>query len=198
MLVSDPRKHLSEEFASLVTDRFSFLLSEFGYVSIETCFPDLQLSHGDQCAVRFGNSNVGISIEIFLDFEIYWIDVLLFRSGGGLPTEHSVWGQTGFAPGILISTFIDWSTLPTFSQDLLPPSRPSMSYSEKQRRHKRRQAAVSIHMADVVQNVAQCLKDSAADILRGDTSKFTEIQAFYRKQQNATLSPDGRRVELAC
>lgn len=194
--MSDARRHLSEEFESLVREKFSFLQSDYGYEQRDTYFPDLQISHGDRCAVRFANSDVGICIEVYLDFEVYIVEVVLFESPDGSVLEHSVWGQTHLASAILLSALIDSQTLRSPDDDLLPPSLPSMSWREKHRRLKQRRTMVHEQLADVVEDVADHLDKFAADVLRGDTSLFPEIQGFYRKQQNVTLSPDGRRVEL--
>lgn len=191
-LMSDSRNHLALEFELLVTDKFSFLQTEFSYEQYHSKVPNLELSHGDECAVFFGNSDIGICVEVSLDFEIYSVDVVLLESEDGTPITHSVWGQSEHAPAVLLSALVDRQASADGEHELLlPPSLPSISWREKKRRFKQRQTAVSNQLADVVQSVADRLMTFAADVLCGDTSDFAEIQAFYRDQQNVTLSSDG-------
>ncbi|MFA6445373.1 MAG: hypothetical protein WCV99_23800 [Sterolibacterium sp.] len=194
--MNDQRTRLSQAFTQLVSDKFSFLRSEFGYKQLETCFPNLELSHGGSCALHFGNAKAKICLEVFLDFETYWVDVIILRSVDGTFVEHSVWGQSEKAAAILLSALAGWRNATSFNQDLLPQSLPSISWRDKQRRLLERRTVINERLEDVVQNVAMNVTEFAPEVLRGDTTMFSEVQAFYRKQQNVTLSPDGRRVEL--
>jgi len=195
--MADSRVRLSKAFAFLVTDKFSFLCSEFGYKQLDARYPNVELSHGGCCSLRFGNAKAKICLDIILDFETYRVDVIILKSVHGTFVEHSVWGQSAKAAAIILSALVSWRNKTSFAHDLLPHSLPSISWSEKQRRLLVRRAVINERLNDVVQSAAADLAEFAPEILAGDTIMFSEVQAFYRQQQNVTLSPDGRRVELA-
>lgn len=195
--MSDPRMHLSQMFTQLVAAKLSFLVTEYGYKQLDSSFPNMELSHGGACTLQYSNAKAKICLEVVLDFETYWADVIIISSDDGTFVEHSVWGQSQKAAAILLSALVGWRNGSSFDRILLPPPIPSISWREKQRRVLRRRTMIRNRLEDVVQNLAMNLAEFTSAVLRGDTTIFTEVQAFYRKQQNVTLSSDGRRVELA-
>jgi len=194
--MTDLRQRLSLEFETLVSDKFSFLQGEYGYEQHGTRFPNLALSHGDECGISFGSSDLQMAVDVFLDFETYLVDVALFRSHDGSFVEHSVWGQVHLTQAVLLSALIEHNTADEEAAYVLPPSLPMLSWREKQRRFDARRTAIQENLEGVVQEAADRLSRFGGNVLRGDMSLFPQIQSFYREKQDAFLSSDGRRVQF--
>ena len=194
--MNELRQTLSYAFIELVAAEFSFLESSFGYQLHQTHPPDKTLSHGDCCRITYGNSAVGIAIEIFLDFEIYYADIILVESPNGIPVKHSVWGQSHLASAVLLGTLRTWRGSSDPSEKFTTASFFSLDRRHPKTTLENRRSAIIDDLPSIVQMLACRLRESALDVICGDTSMFQAVQEYYRNQQRVTLSSDGERVEF--
>ncbi|MBW3541329.1 MAG: hypothetical protein KY476_13760 [Planctomycetes bacterium] len=186
------RDAIRGNFARAASAELAFLTDRFEFSGPTCSHPPL--SEGGIDHITFGSAARRLVVDLFIDFETYYVDLAIAESPDGCLHSYSVWGQKQLAQAMLLTALIQHLTgevkLP------LPPDLPTLATAERTRRLLQRREMINNRSGDVVRMYAKLLDDFSEPAITQPFTLMSDVQQWYRRAMCASLSSDGRRVIL--
>jgi hypothetical protein len=160
------------DFFRETKNAFQYLETDLNYRFISSDIENREHYPDTFAFVRYLGKKVGI--EVYWYFASAAIDIALVEIAkeGEFPEKKRFWGESrGEAKAINLHTLMDMLG----KSDLFMLRKLRVT---KLSEVKKREKIIRENLSDVIENLAQILREQAKDILLGDTSIFSEVQKY--------------------
>ncbi len=166
------------KFFDVITDEFGFLETDYGFTCEHLELKDLEYPQDARASVPFTGDSVGL--EVVLGFGDDSISVIFYElDHGSRPARLSFYpGADDGARAVRLDTVIRILAGAEYPFPL-PEITPGLSVAEMIRRGEERSQLLQRDLRGVVSAFANLVQEYASQILRGDTTRFSEFQAHH-------------------
>ena len=165
------------EFSNIVVNVFRFLEADYGFECRGLELRDLEYPQDARVSVPFVGETVGI--DVVLGFGDDSISVVVYElDRGSKPERLSFYPGAEGAKAARLETVVRVLAGSDFSFPL-PEITPGLSVAEMSRRGEERSKLLREDLRGVVSAFADLAREHAQQILKGDTSRFSEFQTHH-------------------
>ncbi len=168
-----------QKFFSDVSVEFRFLEIDFGFTRRSLERRDFEHARDASAIVPYVGRLVGIQVIWGLGEAV--ISVCLYElEDGEFPEKYSFYKANTVARAIHLDSLVRFLSDGEVGSPL-PEITPDLSVAEMIRRGERRARMINADMRGVLSEFANRLKEFGSDVLRGDTSVFSDVQAHHER-----------------
>ncbi|MBL4884917.1 MAG: hypothetical protein JKY95_10325 [Planctomycetaceae bacterium] len=181
---------LTEEFRAAVISSFDFLIAEYDYTPLKEVDESPDIGARSIVYASYGSCKYGMVVELLIDFENFFICVILCDSPKGNIEQLPTGGRKRWKQVIQLGSLIEYRTGDENIAYPVLPHVSTLSGRENMRRRKIRIDKTYNDITAVVHEQAELLKQFGSNVLKGDKSEFPAVEEFFL-QKNDMISIDG-------
>ena len=168
-----------ERFLHLVSERFDYLVDEFGFLKQATYRIGDNGQEGFLVCSYVLRSQPCVAVLVVFDTVEFNVNVIVKR----LPKGHAETTLYDRADALHLSALVVWKSGSDLLDDIpFPQRKPKMTAKELDRYLKEERIVFEKHFEEIISRFAVALRKFGVRFLRGDTKEFDLVVDFAKKR----------------
>jgi hypothetical protein len=168
-----------QEFSDRTIEAFHFLESQYGYCRNELERSGFESLRDAEVFIQYFSKKVAVEVTWAIGASSIAVGLYELKKRK-IPEKVSFYGDYGYARAINLDSLVRMLTDGKVTSPL-PEYLIDISFAEMCRRAEKATEMIRKDIGSILKTLADRLKEYGADILKGDTSIFPQVQKHHRK-----------------